>query len=41
MDQSIMNSNKMPVLPDLASSKLSAVSYQKRGGQPMEEINLG
>ena len=37
MDQNIM-SNKMPALPDLATSKLSAVSYQKRGAQPMEEI---
>ena len=41
MDQSIMKKKGQPLLPDLATSKLSAVSYQKQGGQPMEEIISG
>ena len=38
MDQDILAKNKMPALPDLATSKLSAVSYQKKGPQQFEEI---
>lgn len=37
MDQAIMN--KTPTLPDLTTSKLGAVSYQKRAPQPFEEID--
>ena len=38
MDQSIMNKQaKLPTLPDLANSRLSAVSYQNRQ-QPVEEL---